>query len=435
MSVNSKSDTTSQADSLKISETTAVEDKGHNRSVIDWIEAHNPAKVFVKSEEGVLTFGDIARAATEGRSDELEVLTPALDLSSVERIFRAVSGGGALFLGEGVDPPESRPSGAAATVVPTSGTTGVPKFARLTLANWRAASMASARHLGHEPDDEWLLAMPLHHVGGLSILFRSAFAGSAVRIQKGFDAENFSRALRDGVTIVSVVATMLQRILDLGEEPYSGLKAVLVGGGPIPPGLLERASAAGLPVVPSYGMTETCGQVATLRPGSPLEYKAHLLPGVEARTTDEGRLQLRGPMVSPGYLGEPDRDPGEWFTTGDLVEIDEDRALRILARADEMIVSGGENVPPSRVEAALADHPGVRQVIVVGLPSDEWGTEIGCLYTGSVEVGVLAKWAKESLPGFMVPKRWHRTEVLPITELGKPDRSVAARILRTRVSR
>jgi O-succinylbenzoic acid--CoA ligase len=244
----------------------------------------------------------------------------------------------------------------------------------------------------------------------------------------GFEPSTFAEELRrPGVTMASAVPTMIDRVLEHDPGPYQGLRGVLVGGGPIPESVLERAMAAGLPVLPTYGMTETCGQVATLEPGSPVSNRAQPLPGVEIRIEPDGRIAVRGPIVSPGYVGQPDREPGEWFVTGDLGEIDDDGALRVTGRADILIVSGGENIDPSIVEATLARVPGVDSAVVVGVPSEEWGMEAVCLYVGDAGPVRIESHLKGRLPGFMVPKRWLRVDELPMTAMGKPDRIEAAR--------
>ena len=332
-------------------------------------------------------------------------------------LVAGLAGGGVTVVGpEGeVDEPAH-----ADLVVFTSGSTGGSKGVRLTLENLEAAASASAQHLGHGEDDTWLLALPMHHVGGLSIVVRQLYAGGTIELLPGFDETSFAVALRGDVTMVSVVPTMLTRIIEHG--PFTDLRAVLVGGGPIPEGLLERAADAGLPVLPTYGMTETFGQVATLKPGSPLDHKAHPLPGVELRLEHDGRIEVKGDQVSPGYLGEPDR-PEPWLVTNDLGALDDDGAVRVLGRADTVIVSGGEKVSPERVEAVLAEHPSIDELVVVGVPDLEWGEIIVCLYQG--RSADLDGWARARLPGFMVPKRWVLVEAVPTTSVGKPDRAKA----------
>jgi O-succinylbenzoic acid--CoA ligase len=333
--------------------------------------------------------------------------------TSLFDVIAGIAGGGVTVVGAN---PETTKAVDADLVVFTSGTSGTPKGVRLTRANLTAAATASAEHLGHGPDDTWLLAMPLNHVGGLSIIVRQMFTGGSVKMLAGFEPGSFAAAMQAGVTMVSVVPTMLRRILELG--PFTGLRSVLVGGGPIPQGLLEEAAEVGLPVLPTYGMTETFGQVATLRPGSPLERKAHPLPGIELRIEPDGRIAVRGDQVSPGYVGEPDReDP--WFVTNDLGTLDEDGALHISGRADTVIVSGGENVDPAHVEDVLRQHPDVEEVVVVGVPDEEWGQRVVAVYQGSVDD--LAGWASERLAGFLVPKQWVNVAAIPHTPIGKPD--------------
>jgi O-succinylbenzoic acid--CoA ligase len=176
-------------------------------------------------------------------------------------------------------------------------------------------------------------------------------------------------------------------------------------------------------------MTETAGQVATLRPGSRVENKAHPLPGVELRIESDRRIAVRGPMVSPGYVGGPERLPDEWLVSNDLGEIDDDGALRVLGRADTVIVSGGENIDPGQVEAEVARVHGVESALVVGVPSDLWGMEVVCLYVGDAEATGLEAGVRDRLPAHMIPKRWVRVAELPVTALGKPDRSTAARLV------
>jgi O-succinylbenzoic acid--CoA ligase len=395
--------------------------------MLDWLKRHDPGRVFLETPGESLTFGEMVEAV-EGRPvGGVEVLRPRLDIPSVIDVIAVLSRGSAMIVADDIDLVPIDATGAA-TVVFTSGTTGGPKGVRLTRGNWEAAADSSMRHLGHGPEDVWLLAMPLHHVAGLAILLRSSYAGGRVRMLDGFDPAGFAAQLRAGVTVASMVPTMLSRVLDLDGAAYKGLRAVLLGGGPIPNGLLERGIAAGLPLLPTYGLTETAGQAATLRPGDPPANKAYPLPGVDLRIEPDGRIALRGPMVSPGYVGEPDREPGDWLVTGDLGTIDEDGALRVLGRADDMIVSGGENIDPGRVEGEIASLPGVAQALVVGLPSEEWGTEAVCIYVGEIGESEIASQLRERLPSFMIPKRWQQVAELPMSPMGKPDRAAAARV-------
>ena len=389
--------------------------------MLDWLRRHDPGRVFIETPDESLTFGAISEAVNERRVEGTEVVQPALDFRSVTNLMAVMSKGAAVISENAIDPSSIDPAGAA-SVVFTSGSSGGRKGVRLTLDNWEAAARASMDHLGHGPDDTWLLALPLHHVAGLSIIVRSAYSGGAVRMLPGFDPVTYATHLRRGVTVASMVPTMISRVLEVDPGPFQGLKAVLLGGGPIPDRLLERAHASGLPVLPTYGLTETAGQVATLRPGQPLENKAYPLPGVMLRIEPEGRIAVRGPMVSPGYVGEPDRGAEAWLVTEDLGTIDGDGALRVTGRADTIIVSGGENIDPAIVEAAVVRVAGVEEALVAGLASERWGMEAVCLYVGEAEPSRVEAELRDILPGFMIPKRWLQVADLPLTALGKPDR-------------
>ena len=384
--------------------------------------------MFLKTTDRAWTYGETVAEVQQRVTEEPVVLTPGLDAESVFDVLAGVFGGGARVdspLATLVDSPEMN---GARLVVFTSGTTGVPKGVRLTFENLRAAAGASVEHLDHDEFDTWLLAMPLGHVGGLSILVRSAYAGGAVRLLPEFDPVSFSIALHGDVTMVSVVPTMLHQVLEHDSGPYEGLRAVLVGGGPIPHGLLERGADAGLPVLPTYGMTETFGQMATLKPDSSLEGRAHPLPGIQLRIEPDGRIAVRGPQVSPGYLGEPDR-ADDWFVTSDLGELDDDGAVKVTGRADDVIVTGGENVDPTRVEIELLALPGVTDVVVVGIPDEEWGEVVAAMYVGSETEIALTAVLGQRLPRHMVPTRWLSVDAMPKTALDKDDRYAVLTLL------
>jgi O-succinylbenzoic acid--CoA ligase len=386
--------------------------------VIEWLLRVDPERPFLRVGDRCWTYGDAVVEVEQRVTADYLVLGPDLEATSVFQVMAGLSGGGLTVGGPGG---WVGPKPPADLVVFTSGTTGLPKGVRLTRANLEAAARASMAHLGHDADDDWLLAIPLHHVGGLSILVRQAYAGGSVTLQSGFDPISFASAMHGGVTLVSVVPTMLRRIVEYG--PFSGLRAVLVGGGPIPDGLLEEATAAGLPVLPTYGMTETFGQIATLRPGSPVERKAHPLPGVDISIGQDGRIAVRGDQVSPGYLGEPDRlDP--WFVTNDLGTIDADGALRVVGRSDNVIITGGENVHPEQVEEAFRRHPQVDEICVIGVDDAEWGQRLVGVFEGDVEPEELIRWAHGLLPSHMVPKELRRVSSVPTISIGKPDRRV-----------
>lgn len=267
-----------------------------------------------------------------------------------------------------------------ATLVFTSGSTGEPKAALHTLGNhvWSARGWAQRLPLG--PGDGWLLDLPVYHVGGLAVVFRCVLAGAAVVLAPGGPAE----ARRLGVTHASMVATQLIRALRGPEaEELAGLKALLLGGSAIPPGLLAEAHQLGLPVSTSYGLTEMASTVTATAPGDAPEALATagaLLPHRELRIAEDGEILVRGRTLFAGYVaGESTQRPldGEgWFHTRDLgrwVEVGGRRLLEVVGRKDHLFISGGENVQPEEIEAALARLPGVARAVVVPVPDAEFG--------------------------------------------------------------
>ncbi len=312
-------------------------------------------------------------------------------------------------------------------VVPTSGTTGHPKGVVLTAANLEAAATASAAFLGHQPGDRWLCVLPLHHVGGLMILLRSAHIGGTVVLEPRFDARRAAELLHT-VRFASFVPTMLSRVLEYAEGPYQDLSTVLVGGGPLPPGLLDAARSVGIPAVPTYGATETAAQIATGRVG---EATVRALPGVSLQIFDTsgipidagsvGEIVVDGPMVSPGYWGVPARTGPHH--TGDLGLLDMEGNLTVLGRVDDMVITGGENVYPVEIERALMAHPSVSDAAVWGVPHDQWGSVLhAAVVAQDVDLDELRRWVRQHLAGYKVPKVWHLVETIPRSRMGKLDR-------------
>jgi O-succinylbenzoic acid--CoA ligase len=322
-------------------------------------------------------------------------------------------------------PAVATPEERVAWIVYTSGSSGRPKGVRLTFGNLEAGARASAAHLGHGPDDRWLCDLPIFHVGGASILIRSLRQTSTVVLEPRFDPARAAGLLRAGdATLASMVATTLARTLDVHPQRYTGVKAVLVGGGPVPFDLLERARTGGLPAVATYGLTETASQIAT---GRLTDGKVVPLPLVEIRTVD-GHIEVRGPMLFKGYVGDPDRDRGSWFRTGDLGVVHDDGTLEVLGRADEVIISGGENVHPAEVEAVIAEHPAVSGIVVMGEPDQRWGTVAIAVYEGEAAPGELERHARYRLAGYKIPKRWIHVDELPRISIGKIDRAAVRRM-------
>jgi O-succinylbenzoic acid--CoA ligase len=304
---------------------------------------------------------------------------------------------------------EAEPS-EIATLMFTSGTTAGPKPVELSYDNWLWNALGSALALGLDPEERWLCPMPLAHVGGLSIQLRSAIYATTVVLHDRFDTERALAALMDPaarVTLVSLVPTMLARLLDAGLREPPTLRRVLLGGGPIAPPLLARAARAGVPVAPSFGMTETCSQVAT---------DGFALVGSELRIDADGELLVRGRAVAAGALS-----PDGWLHTGDLGELDEAGRLTIVGRRADTIVSGGENVAPAEVEAALLEHPAVADVAVLGRADPEWGEAIVAqvvLREGAAAADLREHCAARLAP-FKVPKRYEVVTQVPRGVTGK----------------
>ncbi len=277
-----------------------------------------------------------------------------------------------------------------------------------------------ALKLGVEPDDRWLLCLPLNHVGGLTILLRSAIYGTAAEIHARFDPDEVAAALGSGrITVASLVPTQLVRLLEAGaavEKP----RLLLVGGGPLPLDVLEEAQGRGATVVQTYGLTEACSQVCTLAPS---EASAHPgsagrpLLGVEVRI-EQDQILVRGPNVAPGA-----KAADGWLHTGDLGRIDEEGFLFLEGRRDDLIVTGGENVRPERVEDALRSHPAVADVGVVGREDREWGQRVEAhvvLRAGAATTAEeLIDHARGGLPRHEVPKAIEFTDELPRTASGQ----------------
>ncbi len=320
----------------------------------------------------------------------------------------------------------------AAVVIHTSGTTGRPRGAVLTRAALAASAAASAANLGWEPDDRWLACMPIARVGGLSILTRCLAARRTAVLAGGFDAATLPAALAgERVTLVSLVPTMLARLLDAhpGWRPPAHLRAVLVGGAEAPAALLRHAASRGVPVVLTYGMTETCSQVVA----TPYAERfapagcgtGRVLPPAELRVV-AGRIEVRGPMLMAGYLDAPPLPPSAWFDTGDLGELDARGCLTVHARRTDLIVTGGENVYPAEVERALERCPGVAAAAVFGLPDDAWGQTVAAALVvapaGAPSDDDLRAFIRARLAPHKRPRRVCRVLHLPQTAAGKLDR-------------
>jgi O-succinylbenzoic acid--CoA ligase len=302
----------------------------------------------------------------------------------------------------------------------TSGSTGTPRPVGLSYGNFLWSAVGSAFNIGVEPEDRWLCCVPLSHVAGVSIVMRSVIYGTTAVLHDGFDVDRVAASLEgDRITVVSLVTTMLTRLLEAGAD-LSGPRAVLVGGGPVSAEPLEEAIARGATVVQTYGLTEACSQVTTLAPA-----EARRKVGSAGRpllTThlriQDGEILVQGPTVAPGAA-----DADGWLHTGDLGRIDDEGFLYVEDRIDDMIVSGGENIVPAEVEQVLLRHPDVADAAVVGRDDPEWQqavTAVVVLEDGAETTpDELRHHCAESLAGFKVPKRVELAAALPRTPSGK----------------
>ena len=294
----------------------------------------------------------------------------------------------------------------------TSGSTGRPRRVDLRFEQVLAGAVGSLIRLGHRHDDRWLVPLPLHHVGGLSVLFRGMLNQITVEWLPRFDAETVAARLDAGeVSIVSLVPTMLQRVLDARpERPFpERLRAVLLGGAPCPAPLVERCRRLGVPLARTWGMTETAAQVATERPGEFAVDGLPPLPLVEIAAA-QGRLFVEGPQAGAKPLRSGDR--------GEVI----DGRVRVAGRADRMILRGGENVDPDAIAQVLATQSGVDDVAVVGLPDPELGARVIVAIVASPErIDVLRTWATHELPRLQRPDVLLHFDALPRNSLGKID--------------
>lgn len=335
-------------------------------------------------------------------------------------------------------------------IVHTSGTSGRPKATMLTFGNIYSSAIASSAKLGRLASERWLCVLPLYHLGGLSIILRSLIYGTAVDLMPAapFDVDELNRKLSDHpITLISLVPTMLQRLLDAKTRPWNAnLRLILLGGEAPSPELVARCIAEKLPIATSYGLTETASQVATATPD--LVYRkpgtvGKPLNGSQARIVDDagedaapevpGEVLVRGGSVMRGYYNDPAatakalRDG--WLHTGDIGYLDEDGDLFILQRREDLIVSGGENIYPAEVEAVLRKHPAVAEAVVFGLADASWGQAVAAvveLRAGrSASSDDIIAFSRQRLAGYKIPRHIAFTPTLPRTASGKIQRREA----------
>jgi O-succinylbenzoic acid--CoA ligase len=311
-------------------------------------------------------------------------------------------------------------------VVVTSGSTGGGRAALLSAAALIASASATHERLGGP--GAWLLALPASAIAGLQVLCRSVLAGEAPTVlAKGESLAAATARMPAGRRYTSLVPTQLRRLLDTEPDGLRAFDAILVGGAATDPGLLTRALEAGVAVVTTYGMTETCG--GCVYDGEPLD-------GVGVRVTDAG-VELSGPVLALGYRLDPTATAESfvdgWFRSRDTGVL-EDGRLTVTGRLDDVVITGGVNVSPTAVEAALRAHPDVADAVVFGRPDQEWGQ---CVVAGVVptpgatpDLARLRSWVTDRLGAPSAPRQLHLIDSVPLLHTGKPDRrSVAAAVL------
>ncbi len=372
-------------------------------------------------------------------------------------------------------------------IVFTSGTSGQPKGAMITFANHFWSATASAYRLGVHSDDRWLSVLPLYHAGGLAVIFRSCLYGTAAILHHRFNLDAINHSLdNDGATLISLVPTMLHRLLETRGHWPASLRLILLGGASAPVELVEQANA--LPrtvsreplsvtrhaqlehglritdyapplVAPTYGLTEAASQVATMQPeeaarkpgsvGKPLMFTSVKIVGEDGAALplgEIGEIVVAGPTVMAGYFEKSELEIGDYETvqspisnpqslkTGDLGYLDADGDLWLVQRRTDLIVSGGENVYPSEVEAVLKEHTAVAQTCVVGVPHPEWGQQVAAMIQltpgQSVTAEALIAFCRQRLAGYKIPRLIRFVDALPQTASGKIARRRVAEMLR-----
>ncbi|WP_457674196.1 AMP-binding protein [Thiolapillus sp.] len=316
-----------------------------------------------------------------------------------------------------------------ALLLATSGTTGEPRLVELTGANLESSVRASCGFLDLGAADCWLACLPLHHVGGLSVLLRAAWRGATAVLMERFSVQELTRLLHEHeVSHLSLVPAMLHRLLAEDCSPPSSLRVVLLGGAPARQSLVARAMDRGWPVCPSYGLTEAASQVATVYPPDRRWQEGlagRCLPHVELKLeAPEGRICLRGSSIARWYRdGRGERrllqDARGWLHTGDAGWLDDRGRLHVKGRLDDMLISGGENIHPAMVEAVFQNCPGVEEAALTALDDPRWGDALVLLYRGQASSGEVHAWARQHLQAAHLPRHFLRVNRLPRNSMGK----------------
>jgi o-succinylbenzoate---CoA ligase len=323
--------------------------------------------------------------------------------------------------GHGVD------SGTA-VIIATSGSTGAPKGVELSAGALLASSRASLARVGARDGERWLACLPVTHVAGLQVLVRSLAGGTAPAVAATADADALARAAAAGASHVSLVPTQLVRLMGsaAGRQALARYASVLVGGAAAGAAVLDGARAAGVRVITTYGMSETCGGCV---------YDGRPLDGVSVRSCDDGRLRIAGPVLMNRYHGQPGLTAaalvdGE-FLTSDLGAVDDRGIVTVRGRADDVINTGGHKVIPGEVAAALSTCPAVREVVVVGRADPEWGERVVAVVVPADGIEpptleLLRTHVLSALPRYACPSEVVLVDALPALPNGKPDLALLA---------
>lgn len=318
-----------------------------------------------------------------------------------------------------------------ATMMYTSGTTGKPKGVLHTYENHWSSAIGSMLNLRLSESDKWLCCLPMFHIGGLSIFFKSIIYGMPVFLMQKYNKEMIHDAIMTkGITMISVVTVMLKELLEeMGEQIYPEVfRCMLIGGGPVPIKYLEDAQKKGIPTYQSYGMTETSSQIVTLSPqdqfrkigstGKPL-FQAQIC--IDSQKEEEiGEILVKGPMVTNGYYNlssqNETKEQTNWFYTGDLGYLDTEGFLYIVDRRKDLIISGGENIYPAEIENILLQFRDINDAGVCGVKNEKWGeVPVAFVVFNELETSLekINSYLKEKLASYKIPEKIFLVKELP----------------------
>ena len=342
-------------------------------------------------------------------------------------------------------PPRPLPGNKTQLFMATSGSSGAARITRHSGDNLYASVAASQVHTGLTQRDLWLNCLPMHHIGGFAILLRCLHAGAAMLIEEDFDADRIVNDLQQfAVTHLSLVPAMLAKLLEVQGNTRlpDSLRCVLVGGGPLSAALAQKALARGWPLSVSWGMSETVSHVTLCRVGPDWEpgmvgkpvsgCRLEIVAQQEAAVAGSGRIRISGPMLMQGYCS--DEDPSDnkidegCFTSFDTGYLDTEGNLHLCGRADNQLISAGYTIDPEALEAALSQCQGIEQVAVTAIEDATWGDLLLVLFSGPATQQVVMQWCQTHLDSWTRPRRVLKTDNLPCTSLGKPDRPAIARL-------